>query len=353
MNPLEDKTPMDRNLAMDLVRATEAAAMAAAPFAGRRKKEAADQAAVDAMRFALSTVPMDGEVVIGEGEKDEAPMLYIGERIGTGAPPLVDIAVDPIDGTTMLSVGRPGSISVVALADRGSLFTSHLAYMDKIVVGPQARGVIDLNAPVAENLHAIAKAKGRKVGALTVIALERPRNAAMIEAVEKAGAKLRLITDGDVTAGVVATLWPEGGVDALMGIGGTPEGVVTACAVKCLGGDMQGRLWAKDDKDRATAAAEGHDLGRVLTLEDLCSGANIFVAVTGITDGELVRGVRYFPGGAQTHSLAMRSVSGTVRWIEARHDFARLRKVAGVRYELAVEKQGEDEVGLQAGLLKR
>lgn len=337
---IEDEKPMDRNLAMDLVRATEAAAMAAAPFAGRRKKEAADQAAVDAMRFALSTVHMDGEVVIGEGEKDEAPMLYIGEQLGTGSPPLVDIAVDPIDGTTMLSVGRPGSISVVALADRGSLFASHLAYMDKIVVGPQARGVIDLNAPVPENLRAIAKAKGRKVRDLIVIALDRPRNAEMLQAAQKAGAKLWLITDGDVTAGLLAMLWHEGGVDALMGIGGTPEGVVTACAVKCLGGDMQGRLWAKDDKDRAQARAEGQDLNRVLTLDDLCSGENAFVAITGITDGELVRGVRYFAGGAQTHSLAMRSVSGTVRWVEARHNFGRLRKVAGARYEGEAEEEG-------------
>jgi fructose-1,6-bisphosphatase II len=336
---------MDRNLAMDLVRATEAAALAAAPFAGRRKKEAADQAAVDAMRFALSTVPMDGEVVIGEGEKDQAPMLYIGERIGTGSPPLVDIAVDPIDGTTMLSVGRPGSISVVALADRDSLFTSRLAYMDKIVVGPAARGLIDLNAPVPENLRAIAKAKGVKVRELTVIALDRPRNAAMVEAVEKAGARVRLITDGDVTAGLLALLGEEGGVDVLMGIGGTPEGVVTACAVKCLGGDMQGRLWAKDEKDRARAATEGHDLTRVLALDDLCAGENLFVAVTGITDGELLRGVRYFPGGAETHSLAMRSVSGTVRRIEARHNFNRLRKIAGTRYDGGVE--GEGEVALE------
>ncbi len=334
---MEEERPIERNLAMDLVRATEAAAMAAAPFAGRRKKEAADQAAVDAMRFVLGTVPMDGVVVIGEGEKDKAPMLYIGERIGTGSPPFVDIAVDPIDGTTMLSVGRPGSISVVALADRGSLFTSRLAYMDKIVVGPQARGVIDLNLSVADNLEAIAKAKGRKVRELTVIALDRPRNAAMIEAAEKAGARLYLITDGDVTAGLLATLWQDGPVDALMGIGGTPEGVVTACTVKCLGGDMQGRLWAKDEKDRAQAMAEGQDLKRVLKLDDLCSGENVFVAITGITDGELVRGVRYFPGGAQTHSLAMRSVSGTVRWVEARHNFDRLRKVAGPRYEGAAE----------------
>src|SRR3989304_5533819 len=302
----EKTKPMDRNLAMDLVRVTEAAAMAAAPFAGRRKKEAADQAAVDAMRFALSTVPMHG---------------------GGG------IAVAPIDGTTMLSVGRPGSVSVVALADRGSLFTSHLAYMDKIVVGPQARGVIDLNAPVRENLHAIAKAKGREVRELTVIALDRPRNAAMVEDVEKIGAKLRLITDGDVTAGLLATLVQDRGVDVLMGIGGTPEGVITACTVKCLGGDMQGRLWAKDEKDREKAHAEGHDLDKVLALDDLCSGENVFVAVTGIPDGEVVRGVRYFPGGAQTHSLAMRSVSGTVRWVEARHNFGRLRKLAGMRYE--------------------
>lgn len=342
VKPTEEKIPMDRNLAMDLVRATEAAAMAAAPFAGRRQKEAADQAAVDAMRFALGTVPMDGEVVIGEGEKDKAPMLYIGEQIGTGSPPLVDIAVDPIDGTTMLSVGRPGSISVVALADRGSLFTSHLAYMDKIVVGPQARGVVDLNAPVADNLRAIAKAKGRKVRELTVIALDRPRNAEMLQAAEKAGAKLRLITDGDVTAGLLAMLGYDGGIDALMGIGGTPEGVITACAAKCLGGDMQGRLWTKDEKDRAQARAEGQDLSRVLTLDDLCSGENVFVAISGVTDGELVRGVRYFSGGAQTHSLAMRSVSGTVRWIEARHNFGRLRKIAGTRYDEDAEGSSKD-----------
>lgn len=334
--------PMDRNLAMDLVRATEAAAMAAAQFVGRRKKDAADQAAVDAMRFALGTIPMDGEVVIGEGEKDQAPMLYIGERIGTGAPPRVDIAVDPVDGTTMLSVGRPGSISVVAVAERGSLFTSHLAYMDKVVVGRQARGVIDLTAPLPENFRAIAKAKGRAVRDLTVVALDRPRNADLIQAIEKAGARLRLITDGDITAGLLAALGDETGVDALMGIGGAPEGVVTACAVKCLGGDMQGRLWAKDERDRALAHAEGHDLGRVLTLDDLCRGRNVFVALTGITDGELVRGVRYFPGGARTSSLAMRWASGTVRWVEARHDFTLLRKIAGTRYnELGEEDPGQ------------
>ena len=336
----EEKPPMDRNLAMDLVRATEAAAMAAAPYVGRRKKEAADQAAVDAMRFALSTVPMDGEVVIGEGEKDEAPMLYIGEKIGNGSEPRVDIAVDPIDGTTLLSLGRPGSISVVALADRGSLFSSHLAYMDKIVVGPEARGVIDLEAPASDNLRAIAKAKGRRVRDLTVIALDRPRNAVLIDAVAKAGAKLRLITDGDVTAGLLAGLRHEGGVDALMGIGGAPEGVVTACAVKCLEGDMQGRLWARDEKDKAQAAAEGQDLARVLRLDDLCSGENVFVALTGITHGELLRGVAYPPGGAQTHSLAMRSVSGTVRWIEARHNLSRLRGIAGARYEAASDEEG-------------
>ncbi len=334
---------MDRNLAMDLVRATEAAALAAAPFAGRRRKEASDQAAVDAMRFALSTVPMDGEVVIGEGEKDEAPMLYIGEKLGSGSQPRVDIAVDPIDGTTMLSVGRPGSIAVVALADRGSLFSSHLAYMNKIVVGPQAKGAIDIDAPVPDNLRAIAKAKGRSVRELTVIALDRPRNAALIEAVEKAGAKLRLITDGDVTAGILAALFPDTGVDALMGIGGAPEGVVTACAAKCLGGDMQGRLWAKDEKDRAQAAAEGRDLARVLRLPDLCSGENVFVALTGITPGELLRGVDYPPGGALTHSLAMRSVSGTVRWIEARHDLGRLRSIAGARYEAGSEEESPGE----------
>lgn len=336
MNQRTGEKPIDRNLAMDLVRATEAAALASAQFAGRRQKEAADQAAVDAMRFVLGTVPMDGEVVIGEGEKDEAPMLYIGERIGTGIPPVVDIAVDPIDGTTMLSVGRPGSIATVALADRGSLFASHLAYMDKIVVGPEARGLVNLNAPVAENLDAIAKAKGRKVRELTVIVIDRPRNATLIDAIEKAGGRLRLITDGDVTAALAVIMSPDGSADALMGIGGAPEGVITACAVKCLGGDMQGRLWAKHDQDRAQAEAEGQDLGRVLTLHDLCSGENVFVALTGITDGEILPGVRYYSGGAATHSLAMRSVSGTVRRVEARHNFERLRKVAGARYDGAL-----------------
>lgn len=328
--------PIDRNLAMDLVRATEAAAMAAAQFAGRRMKEESDQAAVDAMRLVLGTVPMDGEVVIGEGEKDEAPMLFIGERIGTGVPPRVDIAVDPIDGTTMLSVGRPGSISTVALADRGSLFASHLAYMDKLVVGPEAKGLVDLNAPVAENLNAIAKVKGRKVRDLTVIVIDRPRNAALIDAIANAGGRLRLITDGDVTAALSVIFSPDGPADALMGIGGAPEGVITACAVKCLGGDMQGRLWAKHDQDRAQANAEKQDLNRVLSLNDLCSGENVFVALTGITDGEILPGVRYFAGGAETHSFAMRSASGTIRRVEGRHNFARLRELAGSRYEEAL-----------------
>ncbi len=307
--------------------------MAAARWMGRGDKQAVDQAAVDAMRNVLQTVDMDGVVVIGEGEKDQAPMLYIGERIGNGSPPPVDVAVDPVDGTGLTANGLPGAISVVALAERGSLFVTRLAYMEKIVVGPRARGAIHLDAPVAENLEAVALALDREVRDLTVVMLNRPRNAPLIEEVRAAGARIRLIQDGDVAAGILAAMEDSSGVDLLMGIGGAPEGVVTACAVKCLGGDIQGRLWAKDERDRAQAEQEGIDLDRVLTLDDLCSGENVFVAATGVTDGELLDGVRYFSNGAITQSLVMRSASGTVRWIDARHDFTRLRKLAGSRYE--------------------
>ena len=325
--------PMDRNLALELVRVTEAAAMAAARFMGRRDKEAADQAAVDAMRYTLHSVDMDGVVVIGEGEKDEAPMLYRGERVGNGTPPAVDVAVDPIDGTMLLANGRPGAISVVAIAERGSLFFTHLPYMEKMAVGPKARGRIDLTAPVRQNLRRIAEAEGRSVDDLTVVILDRPRHEQLMKEVKEAGARIKLISDGDVAPAIMAALEEETGIDALMGIGGGPEAVVAACALKCLGGDIQGRLWPRDEAERRLVEAEGHEVEQVLTLDDLCRGQNIFVAVTGITDGELLRGVRYQGAWARTSSLVMRSASGTVRWVEAKHDLRRLREIAGPRYE--------------------
>lgn len=307
--------------------------MAAGRWMGRGDKEAVDQAAVDAMRFVLQTVDMDGVVVIGEGEKDEAPMLYIGERIGNGTLPAVDVAVDPVDGTTLTSIGGPGAISVVALAERGSLFFTHIAYMDKIVVGPAARGCVDLLAPPRENIRAVARATSREPHDLTVVILNRPRNEQLIQDVRAAGARIRLIGDGDVAAGMMALMEEHTGIDMLMGIGGAPEGVITACTVRCLGGDMQASLWSRGDVDDRFATEEGVQIGRLLTLDDLCKSQNVFVAATGVTDGELLHGVRYTSAGAVTDSMVTRSTSGSVRRIEARHDFARLRTIAGVRYD--------------------
>lgn len=329
----QPRTPLDRNLGLELVRATEAAALAAARWMGRGDKTMVDQTAVDAMRFALQTVDMDGTVVIGEGEKDEAPMLYIGERIGNGNPPEVDVAVDPVDGTTLTSVGGPGAIAVVALAERNSMFFTHVAYMDKIVVGPEARGKIDLDAPVLDNVQAVARAVGKDVDDLTVVILSRPRNEQLVQDVRAAGARIRLIGDGDVAAGLMAMMEEHSGIDMLMGIGGSPEGVIVACAVRCLGGDMQARLWPRDADERRVGTTEGLDVDRLLTIDDLCRGQNVFVAATGVTDGEMLKGVRYEPNTATTESLVIRSVSGTVRWITAKHDFGRLRKIAGPRYE--------------------
>ena len=329
----QPRTPLDRNLALELVRATEAAALAAARWMGRGDKMMVDQTAVDAMRFALQTVDMDGTVVIGEGEKDEAPMLYIGERIGNGTLPEVDVAVDPVDGTTLTSIGGAGAISVVALAERHSMFFTHVAYMDKIVVGPEAKGKIDIEAPVKDNVDAVARAVGKDVDDVTVVILDRPRHKDLIQEVRATGARIRLIGDGDVAAGLMAMMEEHSGIDMLMGVGGAPEGVIVACAVRCLGGDMHGRLWPRHDEDRRMAIEEGLDINRVLTIDDLCRGQNVFVAATGVTDGEMLKGVRYSPNSATTQSLVMRSVSGTVRWISAKHDFARLRKVAGDRYE--------------------
>lgn len=323
---------LERNLGMDLVRCTEAAALRAARLMGRGDKNAADQAAVDAMRFALDAVPMNGVVVIGEGEKDEAPMLYIGEQVGTGDPPEVDVAVDPIEGTTLLAEGMPGAIAVVAIAERGSLYHwSGIAYMDKLAVGPQARGAIDINAPVAENIRNVARALKKEVEDITVVVLDRPRHKELIRQIRETGARIKLILHGDVSAGIMTAI-EDPPADILMGIGGAPEAVITACAMKCLGGEIQCKLWPRNDDERALAAASGIDLDRVYRTSDLVRGENVFFAATGITDGEFLRGVRYFSGGARTYSVVMRAASGTVRYIESRHDWTKLMRISDVDY---------------------
>ena len=309
----------DRNLAMELVRVTESAALAASRWVGRGDKNGADGAAVEAMRSVLSTVSMSGVVVIGEGEKDEAPMLFNGEEIGAGGP-ACDIAVDPIDGTRLLATGGSGSISVVALAERGRMFRPTTFYMDKIVVGPDCVGVIDIEAPPAANIRAVARAKGMPISAVTVCILDRPRHADLIRKVRATGARIKLIGDGDV-AGGLQTAIPESGVDILMGIGGTPEGVITAAAMRCVGGEIQGRLWARDEAERATAGAE---LDKVLDTNTLCGGDNVFFSATGITSGELLEGVRFTATGANTFTMVMRSTTGTVRYIEAHHRFDKI-----------------------------
>ncbi|MGD1011540.1 MAG: class II fructose-bisphosphatase [Acidimicrobiales bacterium] len=317
---------------MELVRVTEAAALASGRWMGRGDKIGADRAAVDAMRIVLQRVPMDGVVVIGEGEKDKAPMLFNGERIGDGTPPETDIAVDPIDGTSLIAHGRAGALSVIAVAERGSMFDpGPFVYMEKIVTGPEAADAIDITASPAENLKAVAHAKGMDVNDLTVVMLDRDRHRPMIEAVRETGARINLISDGDV-AGSIATSWPESGVDVLMGIGGTPEGVLSAAALKCMGGAIQGRIWPRDDAERAMAAEGGYDLGRVLTCDDLVGGVNCFFAATGITGGELLKGVRYDHRGATTESLVMRSKSGTVRLIESRHQLSKLNRFAAIEF---------------------
>ena len=320
----------DRNLAMELVRVTEAAALAASRWMGRGDKEGADQAAVDAMRVVLETVAMDGVVVIGEGEKDEAPMLYNGEQIGDGTPPAVDIAVDPIDGTTLTSLGRGNALSVIAVSERDTMFDpGPCVYMEKIAVGPECVGVVDLDRPVLENLQAVARAKGESVRDVTVVILDRPRHDQIIKEVRAAGARIRLIPDGDV-AGAISTAWAGSGADILLGIGGTPEGVISAAALKCMGGELQGRLWPRNDEERSTALAAGYDLDRKLMTDDLVRGNNCFFAATGITDGELLRGVHYDHGRPITQSLVMRSRSGTVRKVDARHQLEKLQEYTSV-----------------------
>ena len=322
----------DRNLAMELVRVTEAAALAAARWQGRGDKEGADGAAVDAMRVVLSTVPMDGIVVIGEGEKDEAPMLYNGERIGDGTPPEADIAVDPIDGTTLTALGRPNALSVIAVADRHSMFDpGPCVYMEKIAVGPECVGVVDIRRSATENLAAVAKAKGESVPDVTAVVLDRERHAELIAEIRATGARIRLIPDGDV-AGAISTAWTDSGADILLGIGGTPEGVISAAALKCMGGELQGRLWPRNDAERDAAIAAGYDLDQVLMIDDLVQSDNCFFAATGITDGELLRGVRYTRRGASTQSLVMRSKSGTVRLVDAQHRLDKLREYASIEF---------------------
>ena len=332
MTPRSPEAP-DRNLAMELVRATEAAALAAGRWMGRNQKESGDQAAVDAMRLLLSTVSMDGIVVIGEGEKDEAPMLYNGERIGTGEAPQVDIAVDPIDGTRLLAQGRPGSVSVLAMSPRGTMFDpGPMVYMMKWVVGPDACGTIDIDAPVGDNLAKIAKAKGKDVNDLTVIMLDRDRHEGLMREVRDSGARLRLIMDGDVAASLLAAM-PEKNVDVLIGIGGTPEGVTTACAIRALGGEMVGRLWARNDDEVVAAKEQGFDLDQVLTTEMLVSSPDTFFVCTGITDGDLVDGVNYFKGGATTESIVMRGKSGTIRYVKARHNLDKVMEYSSIDFE--------------------
>jgi fructose-1,6-bisphosphatase II len=323
----------DRNLAMELARVTEAAAMAAGRWMGRGNKVAADQAAVDGMRLVLNTVDMDGVIVIGEGEKDEAPMLYNGEVLGSGVPPRVDIAVDPIDGTTVLSLGRSGALSVVALSERDTMYApGHIVYMDKIAVGPEAAGSISLGAPVEVNLRSIARAKRKDLEDLTVIILDRPRHQDLIRQVRQLGARIRLISDGDI-AGALMTATPDTGIDVLMGVGGSPEAVIGACALKCVGGDMQCKLWPRDDAERQRAIDDGLEVDKVLNIDDLVKGNNVFFAATGITDGELLHGVRYFGGGAKTHSLVMRSKSGTLRYVDATHRWDKLMRYSQIRFD--------------------
>jgi fructose-1,6-bisphosphatase II len=323
----------DRNLALELVRATEAAALAAGRWMGRGDKIGADQAAVDAMRLSLNSIVMDGVVVIGEGEKDEAPMLYNGEGLGTGDPPPVDIAVDPIDGTRLTSLGLPGALSVVALSERGTMyFPGSIVYMNKIAVGPEARGVIDIDAPVEENLQKVAKAKKRDVNDLTVVILDRPRHEKLISDVRAAGARIKLIPDGDISGGLMTAI-EDIGLDILMGIGGSPEAVVTAGALKCMGGEIQCKLWPRNEEERQKALGEGLDLERVLTINDLVQGDNVFFAATGVTDGELLQGVKYFGSGAKTYSIVMRSRSGTVRLVEATHRWEKLMRFSQIKFD--------------------
>ncbi|WP_354642136.1 class II fructose-bisphosphatase [Kitasatospora camelliae] len=325
----------DRNLALELVRVTEAAAMAAGRWVGRGDKNGADGAAVKAMRTLVSTVSMNGVVVIGEGEKDEAPMLYNGERVGDGTGAECDVAVDPVDGTTLTAKGMNNAVAVLAVADRGTMFDpSAVFYMDKLVTGPEAADFVDITAPTAVNIRRVAKAKGISVEDVTVVVLDRPRHEDLVREIREAGARIKYISDGDVAGAIMAAR--EGtGVDLLMGVGGTPEGIIAACAMKCMGGVIQGRLWPKDEAERRKALDAGHDLDRVLTTNDLVSGDNVFFVATGITDGELLRGVHYRQETATTSSLVMRSKSGTIREVNATHKLSKLRAYSAIDFDRA------------------
>ena len=328
----------DRNLAMELVRVTEAAAMAAGRWVGRGDKNGGDGAAVDAMRQLIGSVSMRGVVVIGEGEKDEAPMLFNGEEVGNGEGPWCDVAVDPIDGTTLMAKGMPNSVAVLAVSERGAMFDpSAVFYMEKLAVGPEAADVIDLTAPVAENIRRVAEAKHLGISDVTVCVLDRPRHDRLVSEIRRTGARIHFLSDGDV-AGAISAARPQTGVDMLYGIGGTPEGIITAAAMKCMGGAMQGRLWPRDDEERAKALDAGHDLDRVLTQDELVRGDNVFFCATGITDGDLLRGVHYRGGGCTTQSIVMRSKSGTVRMIDGYHRLTKLREYSSVDFDLSDEQ---------------
>ncbi len=335
-DPIHTAETPDRNLALELVRVTEAAAMAAARWVGRGDKNGADGAAVNAMRMLVQSVSMHGIVVIGEGEKDDAPMLFNGEQVGDGTGAEVDVAVDPIDGTTLCAKGMPNALSVLAVSERGTMYDpSAVFYMEKLVTGPESAGVVDIEAPVADNLAKIAKAKGDRIEDLTVVILDRPRHEAMVQEIRSAGARIKFITDGDVAGAIMATRHGTG-VDLLLGIGGTPEGVISACAIKCLGGVIQGKLWPRDEAERQLALDAGHDLTRVLTTDDLVTSDNVFFVATGLTDGELLEGVRYVGGKATTHSIVMRGKSGTIREVKSEHWISKLSKYAVVDFENAI-----------------
>jgi len=325
-------TEPTRNLALELVRVTEAAALSAGRYMGRGNKNAADHAAVEAMRLVLNTIAMNAVIVIGEGEKDHAPMLFNGEHVGTGSGAEMDIAIDPIDGTRPLANGSWSALATVALAPRGTLYDpGPYLYMNKIAVGPVAKGKVDINAPVKENLAAIAKAGKKTVEDLTVIILDRPRHEGLIAEVRHAGARIRLIPDGDV-AGALMTSWPDTGIDALFGIGGTPEGVLSACALRAMGGEIQGRLYARNEKELSRGKELGYDFEKVLTMDDLVSSEDVFFAATGITDGEFLDGVKYFGTGARTDSLVVRGLTGTVRQIIATHRWDKLNRFSAIKY---------------------
>jgi fructose-1,6-bisphosphatase II len=327
--PSPEQAKPDRNLALELVRVTEAAALAAARWIGRGDKLAADGAAVDAMRFVLDSVSMDGVVVIGEGEKDEAPMLFNGEHIGDGSAPAVDIAVDPLEGTRLCALGMPSALAVIALAEKGSMFNpGPIVYMEKLAGGEDIADLLDLDRPLVETCKLVAERRGGSIGDVIVVVLDRPRHEEQIKAIRDAGARIRLITDGDVSAALLAVS-ERSPVDLLWGIGGTPEGVLSAAALKSMGGQLLGRLWPRNDEERSAAVNEGYDLDQILTADDLCSGEDVFFSATGITDGDVLQGVRYRGKGATTESLVMRSRSGTVRRVQATHDRSKLRAITG------------------------